>query len=322
MYGFMLAFSVSKREGLFLFRLVPEGESMKTVGIIGAGIVGTALAIKLSRQGHVVSAVSSRTPESARRLAALVETAVVYPDAQNVANVSDLVLITTPDSVIPSVASSVEWRVGQAVVHCSGADSVVILDPARKAGADVGVLHPLQTFASIDDAIANLPGSTFALEAEEPLLTKLRQMAVDLGGYCIVLDAKDRVLYHAAAVMACNYVVTLIKLAGDLWATFGVSQEESTRALLPLLKGTLHNIERVGLPDCLTGPIARGDMGTISKHLMALEKKAPHLLPAYQELGLQTVPIALAKGRIDAARAKEMERLLACSIGGTKCVQC
>ncbi|HLC23968.1 MAG TPA: DUF2520 domain-containing protein, partial [Dehalococcoidia bacterium] len=207
---------------------------MESVGIVGAGTVGTALAIRLSQKGYRVSAVASRTTESARRLARRVQTALVCSDAQGVANVSDLVFVTTPDGVIPTVVSSVKWRKGQSVLHCSGADSLDVLEPARKTGAQVGVFHPLQTFASVDQAIANLTGSTFALEADEPLLGRLRQMATDLGGHWVALKAGDKVLYHAAAVMACNYVVTLVKLAGDLWATFGIPQAEATRALLPL----------------------------------------------------------------------------------------
>lgn len=283
---------------------------MESIGIVGAGTVGTALATRLSQKGYRVSAVASRTTESARRLARRVRTALVCSDAQGVANVADLVFVTTPDGVIPTVVSSIKWRKGQSVLHCSGADSLDVLEPARKAGAQVGVFHPLQTFASVDQAITNLAGSTFALEANEPLLGRLRQMATDLGGHGVALKAGDKVLYHAAAVMACNYVVTLVKLAADLWSTFGVSQAEATRALLPLLKGTLNNIENVGLPNCLTGPIARGDTGTISKHLAALEQKAPDLLSTYRELGLQTIPISLAKGRVDPARADEMKRLL------------
>jgi predicted short-subunit dehydrogenase-like oxidoreductase (DUF2520 family) len=118
------------------------------------------------------------------------------------------------------------------------------------------------------------------------------------------------VLYHAAAVFACNYLVTLMKMATDLWQTFGVSTPEATRALLPLLRGTLNNLENIGLPNCLTGPIARGDLGTINRHLEALEQSAPALLPTYRDLGLQTIPIALGKGKIDSKRAEEMRQLL------------
>ena len=95
----------------------------------------------------------------------------------------------------------------------------------------------------------------------------------------------------------------------DLWKTFSVPTDEATQSLLPLIRGTLHNIETIGIPDCLTGPVARGDTGTIKKHLDALREKAPGLLSAYRELGLHTVPVALAKGKIDARQAAEMEAI-------------
>ena len=142
------------------------------------------------------------------------------------------------------------------------------------------------------------------------MLSTLKEMAVSLEGRWIELKPGDKVVYHAAAVLACNYLVTLVKLATDLWQTFGVSTSEATRALLPLLRGTINNLDNVGLPQCLTGPIARGDLGTVGKHLAALENSAPELLPTYRELGRQTIPIALDKGKVDEQVAKEMQKLL------------
>ena len=226
------------------------------------------------------------------------------------ADIAELVFITTPDDAITRVASQLKWHVGQSVIHCSGADSTEILQPARESGAHVGVFHPLQTFASAKQAMENIPGSTFAVEAEEPLLNILKDMTVALDGHWIELKASDKVIYHAAAVMACNYVVTLVKLAADLWQTFSISPQQATQALLPLLRGTISNIEAIGIPQCLTGPIARGDSGTIKKHLSALEKVAPAVLSTYQELGLQTIPIALAKGRISEQQARELQVIL------------
>ncbi|MEE8414195.1 MAG: DUF2520 domain-containing protein [Dehalococcoidales bacterium] len=159
-------------------------------------------------------------------------------------------------------------------------------------------------------AIDNIPGSTFAIEAEEPMLGTLKDIATALNGHCIELKASDKVIYHAAAVIACNYLVTLVKLATDLWQTFDIPTDEATRALMPLLRGTLNNIDKVGIPQCLTGPIARGDTGTINKHVNALEKAAPGVLSTYLELGRQTVPVALAKGRINQQQAYELEKIL------------
>ena len=280
---------------------------MLKVGFIGAGTVGTALAILLSRQDYQVVAVSSRSRASAEKLAQAVKGCRPMSSPQEVADAAGLIFITTPDDAIAMVAARVKWRQGSAVVHCSGADSTDILEPARMSGARVGGFHPLQTFAGAARAVENIPGSTFGVEAEEPLLTTLKDMATALGGHWIKLNAGDKVAYHAAAVFACNYLVTLVKMATDLWQTFSIPTDQATKALLPLIRGTLHNIETIGIPQCLTGPIARGDTGTVNKHLKTLQEKAPALLFPYKELGLQTIPIALAKGRINKKQASELE---------------
>jgi len=283
---------------------------MLRLGFIGAGTVGTALAVRLSSKGYRVVAVSGRSQASARNLAQAVNGCQPLNNNQAVADTAEFVFITTPDDAIASVASEIHWHAGQSVVHCSGADSTDILEPAKNQGANTGVFHPLQTFASVKQAIENMAGSTFALEAEEPLLNTLKDMATALDGNWIEVKAKDKVIYHAAAVIACNYLVTLVKLATDLWQTFDIPPHRATQALLPLIRGTIHNIDTVGIPPCLTGPIARGDTGTIKKHLDALQKIAPDILSTYRELGRQTIPIALAKGRINQRQAQELETIL------------
>jgi predicted short-subunit dehydrogenase-like oxidoreductase (DUF2520 family) len=283
---------------------------MLRIGFIGAGIVGTSLAVRLSQKGYTVSAVKSRSRSSACRLTETVGSGQVYDTLQDVADNADFVFITTPDDVIPEIVKQVNWHKGQYAVHCSGADSLDVLEQARIVGARVGSFHPLQTFANLQKAIENLPGSTFALEAEGTLLEILKEMAAALDGHWIKLGSGDKAAYHAAAVMTSNYLVTLIKLATDLWASFGVSREQAIQALLPLLKGTVNNIENLGVPKALTGPIARGDIGTIQIHLNALQDGAPSIIPAYCEMGLQTVPVALAKGKINELQAEELVSIL------------
>jgi predicted short-subunit dehydrogenase-like oxidoreductase (DUF2520 family) len=283
---------------------------MLKLGFIGAGTVGTALAVRLNSKGYQVVAVSSRSQTSARRLAEAINGCRAFNSNQDVVDASELIFITTPDDAIASVVSQIQWHAGQSAVHCSGADSTDILEPAKKLGAQVGVFHPLQTFASVKQAIENIPGSTFALEAKEPLLRTFKDMATNLNGNWIEIKASDKVIYHASAVIACNYLVTLVKLATDLWQTFNIPSSQAAQSLLPLLRGTIHNIDSVGIPQCLTGPIARGDNGTIKKHLDALQKTAPALLSTYRELGLQTIPVALAKGKINQYQAHEMEAIL------------
>ena len=283
---------------------------MLKLGFIGAGTVGTALAVLLNSKGYQVVAVSSHSLTSAEKLAKAVNGCRAYPSPQDVVDAAELIFITTPDDAVGSVAASLQWRQGKSVVHCSGAASTDILEPARQAGAMVGTIHPLQTLAGVKEAIENIPGSTFGIEAEEPLLSTLKEMATSLGGYPIELKAKDKVVYHAAAVIACNYFVTLVKTATDLWQTFNVPTDQATQALLPLIRGTLHNIDTIGIPNCLTGPIARGDTGTISNHIESLGKAAPAVLSVYRELGLQTIPVALAKGKINTGQANELETIL------------
>ncbi|MDD4876222.1 MAG: DUF2520 domain-containing protein [Dehalococcoidales bacterium] len=283
---------------------------MLKLGFIGAGTVGNALAIGLNNKSYRVTAVSSRSQSSSFKLSQAVIGCECFKNNQDVADNCDLVFITTPDDAIASVVSEIQWHNEQSVIHCSGADSTDILEPARKEGAYIGAFHPLQTFASVNQAIENIPGSTFAIEAEEPLLGTLKDMATSLGGYCIELKASDKVIYHTAAVIACNYLVTLVKMATDLWQNFNIPQSQAIRALLPLMRGTLHNIDTIGMPECLTGPIARGDIETVKKHINALQVSFPISLSTYKELGLQTIPIALAKGKINKQQADKLQTIL------------
>jgi predicted short-subunit dehydrogenase-like oxidoreductase (DUF2520 family) len=283
---------------------------MIKLGFIGAGPVGTTFGVRLREQGYPVAAVADIRPEAAERFAALVPGCRMFTNNQELVDAVDMVFITTADDFIPRVSSGLKWRPGQMAVHCSGASTVQSLEAARQQGARVGSIHPCQTFAGIEQAIANLPGSTFAVEAEEPLKTTLTEMARSLKGDIVYLTSEDKVLYHAAAAIACNYFTTIVKLATDLWGNFGKAPADAIKAYMPLLRGTLANIETVGFPRCLTGPIARGDVATVGRHLAALQKYAPQLLPLYKELGAFTIPIGLEKGSLAAERAEELQTLL------------
>lgn len=286
------------------------------VGFIGAGKVGTALAARLFKGGYNEIAVTDTNLRSTEKLAELVPGCQVFKNAQELADSAGHVFITTPDDFIQKVASETAWRPQHNVVHCSGAASIDILEPAERCGAMVGSFHPCQAFASIDQAIRNLTGSTFAIEAQGPLLDILKDMASSIGCDWIVLKPGDKALYHAAAVFVSNYSVALLKVATDLFQNFGVSPSQATKVLMPLIQGNLNNMSNLGLPHCLTGPIARGDMGTIKRHIKALEEREPSLLKLYAELGLQTVPVALAKGTIDEKVSKMVQILLKKVIDG------
>lgn len=279
------------------------------IGFIGAGRVATALARGFSAAGYTVTAISSRGSDSARELAARIPESTAGTN-QNVVDSSDLVFITTPDDVIEAVTRGLRWRAGAGVVHTSGMHSRSLLRVAANAGALAGSLHPLQTFAARDDeSPISLAGTVFAVEADDGLRDTLLTLVKAVQGTPVALAAEDKALYHAAAVLASNYVVTLMALATGLWSRFGVSVSDATAALLPLLNGATANIETVGLPGALTGPIARGDAETVRLHLEALRERAPDVLESYVALGKQTVPVAVAQG-LDYDRAGTIEALL------------
>ncbi len=288
------------------------------LGFIGAGVVGTALAKGLARVGYPVVAVASRSAERRRALADALPKADGVDTPQEVVDAADLVFLTVPDDAVAAVATSVAWHRGSHAVHCSGAASVDLLEPARAQGAAVGVFHPLQTFASASQAEKNLRGSPFGIEASSgELLAILRGMAESLGGTPLVVSG-DKAVYHASAVVASNYLVALLDVASGLWKALGLSQEEGLRALLPLVRGTIENLESVGLPDALTGPIARGDVGTIERHLAALREVAPDVLPVYKELARRTIPIARAKGGLSDEAASRLSAILHSADGGKR----
>jgi predicted short-subunit dehydrogenase-like oxidoreductase (DUF2520 family) len=281
----------------------------KRIGFIGAGRVAGALATTLAEAGYNVIAVASRTPESAQALASgLPDCRAVRP--QEVVDTADTIFITTPDGAVREVCDALTWRKNKAAVHTSGALSRQVLTSAARQGAATGSLHPLQTFADHAQARMNIPGSVFAVEAEGDLREELLAIVGTLKGTAIELDAEKKRLYHTSAVLVSNYTVTLMKMASDLWQCFGQERDGAVRALLPLLKGAVNNLDALGVPLALTGPIARGDVDVVRGHLEALRVSAPELIPAYTALALQTIPIARERGGLDEAEAAELTDLL------------
>lgn len=280
------------------------------IGFIGAGRVAKGLAWGLAQSKHKIVAAASRSMDSAEQLAARIAGCRASTDAQDVVDGADLVFITVPDDAIAAVAAGVKWRQGMAVVHCSGATEVAVLDPAARAGADIGGFHPLQLFADPDVALAGLPGCTVAIEADAPLSSQLELLAAALRCRTIRLPPGCRARYHASAHYAAGFVITLLKEAAELWHTFGVSREDTVRALLPLLRGTAAAVERSGLAQGLAGTYSRGDVGTLEKHLDSLSRIGPDALHLYCELALRSIPLGLERGGYDEKRAEEMRARL------------
>jgi predicted short-subunit dehydrogenase-like oxidoreductase (DUF2520 family) len=217
---------------------------------------------------------------------------------------ASIVFLTVPDDGIASLCREIAddggWRKGQAVVHCSGALPSDVLEPAREQGTLAASFHPLQAFATVEAAIAHMPGSAFAIEGDAPLVAELDRLAALLGGTALHLTANEKTMYHAAAVIASNYTVTLAALAARLLAWEEIAPDESAalRYLLPLIRGTVDNLDTLGLPGALTGPIARGDAGTVARHLQELDRSSPDLAELYRHLGRLTLPLAREKGSL------------------------
>lgn len=283
------------------------------VGIVGAGVLGSALARLLAAHGCRVVAVSSRRFARAEALARAVE-AEACRGPHEVAIRSDLILLTLPDDAIGAVTAEIAaaggWRSGHAAVHTSGALDRGALAPAAGRGAQVGVLHPLQSAADPDEAVRALPGGYFGIEAAEPLLGTLEGLVARIGARSVRVPGEGKALYHLAAALVSNGVVALFGVAVDLFGRAGVSGADVGQALLPLLRGSVDNLDRLGLPRALTGPIARGDLGTVRRHLGALERAAPELTGLYCGLGRRMADLAVAKGSLDPERARAIVRAL------------
>jgi len=245
------------------------------VAIIGAGKVGTAVAVLLSRAGHEIAALSSRRQAHADSAAALTGGRALI-DPVEAARLGEVIFITTPDDTLGEVCAGIAggagFLPGDTVFHMSGAVATDVLEPARRAGAGVGSIHPMQSFADATGAIDQLPGSVFGVTAEPEALPVALEMVEALGGTAVQITDEQKALYHAAACIVSNYAVTLADMAEELYEAIGVDAELARRAYGPLLAGTQSNLARKGPTEALTGPIARGDSSTVRNHLKALEK--------------------------------------------------
>lgn len=283
------------------------------LGIIGLGKVGTAMGYLLKKAGYTIIAIADRFPEALVQAHPFTGGRMCKTDAE-VAGDADAILIATTDDIIAvacrEIAAAGAIRPGQKVVHFSGAGSLELLSAAKEAGAFIASIHPIQSFADVEGAIQNIPGSTFGITAD----TEIREWAVDfvlaLEGVPFFVPDKDKPLYHAAACIASNYLTTLLYMVEEIYLSLGLNREEAIRAFWPLVRGTLKNIEARGTVQALTGPIARGDIGTVEKHILAFQDKLPEFLHAYQALGMITTELGLKKQSLTKEKATMIKKHL------------
>ena len=269
------------------------------IGFIGAGVLGKGLALAMAAKEYRVVAAYSRSASSAQRIADQVAGCRVVETSQELADAVDLVFITTPDWAISEVAASVTWRPDQGVVHCCGASSVEILKPASDQGAVAGALHPFQTFGGVTDsteAASRLSGATFAVAGQGWLQNFLWDLAEEIGGRPVAIPDADRPLYHAAAVLGCGHLSALLQAVVEVWQAMGFSSQQAMQSLYPLCRATLDAVAENGAADSATGPVIRGDAGTLRSHLEALFLRLPELVPVYGALAAASLPLAAKRG--------------------------
>jgi predicted short-subunit dehydrogenase-like oxidoreductase (DUF2520 family) len=279
------------------------------VGAIGAGRVGAALLAALGRAGHRPTAVSAVSRASRRRAEELVPAAAVMPP-DDVLATCELVLLAVPDDELPGLvtglAASGRARPGTLVVHTSGAHGTGVLAPLTRVGCLPLALHPVMTFTGTAVDVERLAGACFGVTAPDELRLAGEALVIEMGAEPVWIPEAARPLYHAALAFGANNLVTVVNAAADLLADAGV--DNPRRVLGPLLGAALDNALRHG-DAALTGPVARGDAGTVRAHLDVLAE--PQLRAAYVALSRLTALRALAAGMLPADRAEPLLDVLA-----------
>jgi predicted short-subunit dehydrogenase-like oxidoreductase (DUF2520 family) len=273
--------------------------------------VGTALGLALSRAGWPVAAVASRDEGRRARFRSLVPGARAFAEATALLDEVELIVLAVPDDAIAELAAGLRMYSGQAMIHTSGALGAEVLEPARAAGTQVGAFHPLVAFADTERAVAALHGATVAVEGDDELAALLASMAEALGATAVRLAPGSKAAYHAAAMLAAGGVVALLDGIAELGRVAGLDEPGALAIYGGLVEQTLGNARALGVAAALTGPMVRGDVGTIRRHVAALERTAPTVLPLYRALAEREVAIAEARGALAPDLAARLRDALA-----------
>lgn len=291
--------------------MTEERPARLDVGVVGVGRVGAVLGAALARAGHHVVAAYGVSMTSRARAGALLP-GVPLTQVDDVLARSSLVLLAVPDDVLPGLVAGLAdtgaVRTGQLVAHTSGRYGVGVLVPVTRAGGLPLALHPAMTFTGTSVDLQRLAGATFGVTAPEPLWPVAEALVVEMGAEPVRVAEEHRALYHAALAHGANHLVTLINDAMDLLRAAGVTVPD--RMLGPLLSAALDNSLRQG-DEALTGPVARGDAGTVVSHVREIAAAAPDGVTAYIALARRTAARALSSGRLKAADAEALLDALA-----------
>jgi predicted short-subunit dehydrogenase-like oxidoreductase (DUF2520 family) len=283
---------------------------MTSVAIVGAGHTGRALGRVLAAAGWRIAGVSCRTEARAGEAVAFIGAGEPTDDPARASRGAPVVLVTVPDDAIAHTSQRLEPDAGATVAHVCGALPAEALAAVRRRGAHAGALHPLRSFADPELAARRFAGTFCAIDGDAPAVAVLERLVKDARGVPLRVADGGKALYHAGAVFASNYVVSVMEAALRLFAAAGIPREAARAPLLALARGTLDNIEAVGIPAALTGPVERGDVETVRRHAQEIAGKTPDLSEAYAALARLACQVAQAKGSIDAAGADRIEAVL------------
>ncbi|MGW1539010.1 Rossmann-like and DUF2520 domain-containing protein [Streptomyces sp. NPDC002309] len=288
-----------------------ERPARLSVGVVGAGRVGPVLAASLQLAGHRPVAVSAVSDTSRKRAALLLPGVPVVPPAE-VLERADLVLLTVPDDTLPGLvdglAATGAVRPGQLLAHTSGRYGAKVLEPALRAGGLPLALHPAMTFTGTPVDVQRLAGCSFGVTAPEELRLAAEALVIEMGGEPEWIAEESRPLYHAALALGANHLVTLVAQSMELLRAAGVDAPD--RMLGPLLGAALDNALRSG-DAALTGPVARGDAGTVAAHVTELRRHAPQAVAGYLAMARATADRALAHGLLKPELAQDLLGVLA-----------
>ena|SRR5487761_56339 len=281
-----------------------------TIAIVGAGRVGRTLGRSLRARGWRIGAVVTRSAATARSAVRAVGCGHPLDHLTRRAMDADVVLIATPDDSIGDVAAGLariggeEWR-GKVVLHTSGALDDSVLDPLAALGAEVGSMHPLQTFSG--RGAPPLEGVTFVIQGGRRAQQMARRIARALGGVPVALRGGAKPAYHAAATFAAPYVLSLIESSTRILMRAGFSRHRAKLALLPLIRQTLANYERFGGQKAWTGPVARGDYSTVARHRLALAKWPREFADSYAALARLSARVLASEAE---RKLRQLDRVL------------
>ena len=264
------------------------------IAFVGCGAAGRPLGKAWMSAGHSIGAVICRS--SGRDAVLAMGAGLVDGDLGD----ADVVVFATPDDAIAAAAEAHPLRADQLALHLSGAHPSTILEPT---GARVASLHPLCAFTDVTSSLAKLPETFFFVEGDP----QAEALARDLGDRVARIDTDRKLLYHAGAAIACNSTVTLLAIARELFVQAGVDADQALAALVQLTRGAVDNVGRAGPVDALTGPVARGDVELVRRHLDALQGERREL---YLRLLAATLPLADAKGGAGADQLAALRALL------------